>query len=155
MPENTVRFFPPISNQSSRFWYYKEKATKTTTIFTGIRSAGAEINPERNWELPALCGNQWKLLWGEANYVRSASSSPSGSVQMFWLENLLNLFNQLGPATFNHANGSRLQCSSRLASESLARLSVERRIGISAGTTKFLTVMGLKMQLSKQMLLPS
>lgn len=35
--------------------------------------------------------------------------------------NLLNLSNQLGPATFNHANGSRLQCSSRLASKKACR----------------------------------
>ena len=65
------------------------------------------------------------------------------------MENLLNLSNQLGPATFNHANGSRLQCSSRLASKRLAGLSMARGTGICAGTTKFLTVMGLKMHPSK------
>lgn len=68
---------------------------------------------------------------------------------------MLNLSNQLGPATFNHANGSRLRCSSRLASERLAGVSMEMGIGICAGTTKLLTSTGLKTHPSKWMLLQS
>lgn len=75
--------------------------------------------------------------YSEPNYVPKASSLPSGSVLMLWLENLLNFSNQLSPATFNHANSSCLQCSSRLSSKRLAGWSKARETGICAGTTKF------------------
>lgn len=130
MPENTVRFMTTTSPsliKASSFDIIKEKPLKpqqyleefALQVQRSILREAERTSSSLSLFLRTSFLSRWKPV--EVTLRRSQflaqGSFPSGSVLVLGFENLLDLSNQFGPATFNHANGSHLLCSSRLASK--------------------------------------